>query len=85
LAPCAHRGAALGIESAKVTVWIELQIQPYESDVLSFKRSDEELAKRIKLDENDYPDLDPNVGNKGTAYSDRRCNEASWTAFFKVL
>jgi len=64
-------------ESAKVTAGIELQIQPYESDGLSFKRSDEEMAKRIKLDGNDYPDLGPNGGDKGTAYSGRRVNERS--------
>jgi len=64
-------------ESAKVTAGIELQIQPYEGDGLSFKRSDEEIAKRIKLDGNDYPDLDPNGGDKGTANSGRRVNERS--------
>jgi hypothetical protein len=64
-------------ESAKVTTGIELQIQPYEGDGLSFKRSDEEMVKRIKLDGNDYPDLDPNKGDKGTAYSGRRVNERS--------
>jgi hypothetical protein len=64
-------------ESAKVTSRIELQIQPYERDGLSFKRSDEETVKRIKLDGNDYPDLDPNGGDKGTAHSGRRVNERS--------
>jgi hypothetical protein len=64
-------------ESAKVTAGIELQIQPYEGDGLSFKRSDEEMARRIKLDGKDYPDLDPNGGDKGTAYSGHRVNERS--------
>src|SRR4029077_11090799 len=64
-------------ESAKVTTGLELQIQPYEGDGLSFKRSDEEMVKRIKLDGNDHPDLDPNGGDKGTAYSGRRVNERS--------
>lgn len=64
-------------ESAKVKAGIELQIQPYEGDGLSFKRSDEEMAKMIKLDGNDYPDLDPNGGDKGTAHSGRRVNERS--------
>jgi hypothetical protein len=64
-------------ESAKVKTGIELQIQPYERDGLSFKRSDEEMVKRIKLDGSDYPDLDPNGGNKGTTYSGRRVNERS--------
>ena len=64
-------------ESAKVAAGIELQIQSYEGDGLSFRRSDEEMVKRIKLDGNDYPELDPNGGDKGTAYSARRMNEHS--------
>ena len=64
-------------ESAKVKAGIELQIQAYEGDSLSFKRSDEEMAKMIKLDGNDYPDLDPKGVDKGSAYSGRRVNERS--------
>src|SRR6476661_7860925 len=64
-------------ESATVRAGIELQIQPFEGDGLSFKRSDEEMVKRIKLDGNDYPDLDANGGDKGTTYSGRRVNERS--------
>jgi len=64
-------------ESATVNAGIELQIQPGEGDGLSFKRSDEGMAKMIKLDGKDYPDLDPNGGNKGAAYSGRRVNERS--------
>ena len=64
-------------ESAKVAAGIELQVQPYEGDGLSFKRSDEEMAKRFKLDGNDYPDLDPNGRDKGTTYAGRRVNERS--------
>ena len=70
-------------ESAKVKTGIELQIQPYEGDGLSFKRSDEEMVKRIKLDRNDYPELDPNGGDKGTAYSGRRVNERSVEIAYK--
>jgi hypothetical protein len=70
-------------ESAKVKTGIELQIQPYEGDGLSFKRSDEEMVKRIKLDGNDYPELDPNGGDKGTAYSGRRVNERSVEISYK--
>jgi hypothetical protein len=62
-------------ESATVRAGIELQIQPYEADGLSFKRSDEEILKMSKLDGNDHPDLDPNGGDKGIAYSGRRVNE----------
>jgi hypothetical protein len=51
-------------ESAKVKTGIELQIQPDEGGGLSFKRSDEETVKRIKLDGKDYPELDPNGGIK---------------------
>ena len=64
-------------ESAKVKAGLELQIQPYEGDGLSFKRSDEQVVKKVKLDGNDYPDLDANGGDKGTAYSGRRVNERS--------
>jgi hypothetical protein len=64
-------------ESAKVKTGLELEVLPYEGDGLSFKRSDEEMAKRIKLDGNDHPDLDPNGGDKGTAHSGRRANERS--------
>jgi hypothetical protein len=64
-------------ESAKVRPGIELQIQNYERDGLSFKRSDEETAKMIKLDGNDHPDLVANGADKGTVYSGRRVNELS--------
>jgi hypothetical protein len=64
-------------ESAKVSPRIELQIQPYETDGLSLKRSDEEMAKRFKFDGNDHPNLDPNGGDQGTAYSGRRVNQRS--------
>jgi len=63
-------------ESAKVKAGIELQIQPYEGDGLSFKRSDEEMAKRIKFDGHDYPDEGPNAA-PGSASSGRRVNERS--------
>jgi hypothetical protein len=69
-------------ESAKVKTGIELQIQPYESDGLSFKRSNEEIAKKIKLDGKDYPEPDPNGGEKGTA-SGRRVNERSLEIKYK--
>ncbi len=68
-------------ESAKVKAGIELQVQPYEGDSLSFKRSDEEMVKRIKLDGNDYPDPDPH--GEGTAYSGRRVDERSLEITYK--
>ena len=43
-------------ESAKVKTGIELQVQPYEGDGLSFNSAEEEVDKKIKLDGNDYPD-----------------------------
>jgi hypothetical protein len=64
-------------ESAKVKAGIELQIQPYEGDGLSFKRSDQETAKRFELDGNDHPDLDPKGADSGTAYSGRRVDARS--------
>jgi hypothetical protein len=63
-------------ESAKVTARLELQIEPYEGDGLSFSSSDPTLAKKMKFDGNDYPDLDPN-GATGSASSGRRVNERS--------
>jgi hypothetical protein len=63
-------------DSEKVKAGIELEIQSYEGDGLSFKRSDGEVAKRVKFDGNDYPDLGPN-GDTGSAYSGRRVNERS--------
>jgi hypothetical protein len=62
-------------ESAKVRAGLELLVQPYDGDGLSFKRSDEETVKMIKLDGSDYPDLDPNGADKGTAHSGRRVDE----------
>jgi len=63
-------------DSEKVKAGIELEIQPYEGNGLSFKCSDAKMAKRIKFDEKDYPDLGPN-GDTGSAYSGRRVNERS--------
>jgi hypothetical protein len=71
-------------ESAKVKAGIELQIQPDEGDGLSFKRSDEEVVKRIKLDGNDHPDLDPKGADNGTTYSGRRVNERSVEITYKL-
>jgi hypothetical protein len=70
-------------ESAKVKAGMELQIQPSEGDGLSFKRSDEETVKRIKLDGNDHPDLDANGGDKGTASAGRRVHERSLEITYK--
>ena len=64
-------------ESAKVKKGLELQVQPYEGDGLSLKRSDEETANRLKLDGREHPDLDASGADKGTAYSGRRVNERS--------
>jgi hypothetical protein len=64
-------------ESAKVKAGMELQIEPDEADGLSFKRSDEEMVMRVKLDGKDYPELDAKGGDKGTSYSGRRVNQRS--------
>jgi hypothetical protein len=68
-------------ESAKVKTGIELQIQPYEGDGLSFNSgpdsgADAKMAKRMKFDGNDYPDLDSDAA-PGSASSGRRLNEHS--------
>jgi hypothetical protein len=52
-----------------VTKGIELQIQPYEADGLSFKRSDEESVRKIKFDGNDHPDLERSGASRDPAYS----------------
>ena len=62
-------------DSATVKAGIELQIQPYEADGLSFKRSDEETPKTIKLDGNEHPVLDSHGGDTGSASSGRRVNQ----------
>jgi hypothetical protein len=61
-------------DSARVKAGIELRIQPYEGDGLSFKRSDEESAKEIKFDGKDHPQLDPKGADRGAGYSGRRVN-----------
>ena len=71
-------------ESAKVKTGMELEVQGYENDGLSFKRSDEQMIKRIKLDGKDYPDLDPNGKDQGTAYSGRRMNERNLEITYKL-
>jgi hypothetical protein len=63
-------------DSEKVKAGIELQIEPYEGDGLSFNGPDAEMNKRMKFDGKDYPDLDPN-GGAGSASSGRRVNERS--------
>jgi hypothetical protein len=70
-------------ESAKVKKGIELEIQPYEGGGLSFKRSDEETVKKIKLDGKNYPDIDPKGGDKDSAYSGRRVNERTLEITYK--
>jgi hypothetical protein len=70
-------------ESAKVKTGIELLVRPYEGNGLSFKRSDEEAVKRIKLDGNDYPD-DPNGQGNGTLYSGRRVNARNVEITYKL-
>jgi hypothetical protein len=71
-------------ESAKASPKIELEIQAYEGDGLSFKRSDEEMIKKVKLDGKDYPELDSKGGDTGTAYSGKRVNERSLEVTYKA-
>jgi len=63
-------------DSEKVKSGIELQIQPYQGDGLSFNSPDAEMTKKMKFDGTDYPDLDPGVA-PGSASSGRRLNERS--------
>jgi hypothetical protein len=62
--------------SEGVNAVIELQIQPYEGDGLSFNSPAAQVTKNIKFDGNDYPDLGPNV-TPGSASSGRRVNGRS--------
>ncbi len=74
-------------ESAKVGAGLELQIQPYEYDGLSFNSGPDsgpaKMPKRIMFDGNDYPELSPN-GDSGSAYAGRRVNERSLEITEKV-
>ena len=69
-------GMVIVSDSEKVKAGIELEIQPFEGDGLIFKRSDAEVARKIKFDGKDYPDLAPNA-DPGSAFSGRRVNERS--------
>ena len=62
--------------SEGVNAVIELQIQPYEDDGLSFSSPAAQVTKNIKFDGNDYPNLGPNV-TPGSASSGRRVNGRS--------
>jgi hypothetical protein len=61
-------------ESASVRAGIELTIGSFGGGGLSFKRSDEEIVKRIELDGKDHPDLDSKGTETGAACSGRRAN-----------
>ena len=64
-------------DSEKVKPGIELQIEPYESDGLSFNGPDAEMTKKMKFDGNDYPDLDGNGGIQASVSSGRRVTQRS--------
>ena len=63
-------------DSEKVKAGIELQIEPYEGDGLSFDSPGAEMTKKMNFDGNDYPDLDRN-GDTDSVSSGRRVNERS--------
>jgi hypothetical protein len=63
-------------DSEKVKSGIELQIEPYEGDGLSFNSPDADMTKKMKFDGNDYRDLDPDAA-PGSASSGHRLNERS--------
>jgi hypothetical protein len=60
--------------SEQVESSIELEIQPYEGDGLSFDSPSMRMAQKIKFDGNDYPDIRPDLG-PGYASSGRRENQ----------
>ncbi|HUI42049.1 MAG TPA: hypothetical protein VL523_08780 [Terriglobia bacterium] len=63
-------------DSEKVKPGIELEIEPYEGDGLSFNSPGAEMIRKMKFDGNDYPDSDPHAA-RGSASSGRRLNERS--------
>jgi len=63
-------------DTEKVKAGIELQIEPYEGDGLSFDSPGADMTKKMKFDGNDYPDVDPHA-DPGSASSGRRVNERS--------
>jgi hypothetical protein len=63
-------------DSEKVKAGIELQIELYEGNGLSFNGRDAEMTKKMKFDGNDYPDPDQR-GDASAASSGRRANERS--------
>jgi hypothetical protein len=63
-------------DSEKVKAGIELQIDPYEGDGLSFNGPNAEIIKKMKFDGYDYPNVDPNE-DRGSASSGRRANQRS--------
>ena len=70
-------------DSEKVKAGIELQINPYEGDGLSFNGPDAELIKKMKFDGYNYRDIDPNA-DAGSASSGRRLNVRSLEITDKV-
>jgi hypothetical protein len=71
-------------ESAKVKASLELAVEIYQGDGLSFKRSDEGVPMRILLDGKDYPDLDPNRANPDATVTGRRVNSRNLQVTFKA-
>ena len=63
-------------DSAKVKAGIELQIEAFGGDGLSFNGPDADMMKKVRFDGKDYPDVDPNADH-GLASSGRRVNERS--------
>ena len=62
-------------DSAKVRKGTELQIQASEDGGLSFRRSDEDVAKTIRLDGHDHPDPGANGRDGDATYLGRRVDE----------
>jgi hypothetical protein len=60
--------------SEKVNSAFELQIRPYQGDGFSFINPAQGSTQNMKFDDNDYPNLGPNVA-PGSASSGRRVNE----------
>ena len=62
--------------SAELDSSIELEVQPYEADGLSFSSSAQRTTKNVKFDGKDYADTGPDV-QPGSTSSGRRVNPRS--------
>jgi len=71
-------------DSAKVKAGMELEVQSYEGESLSFRRSDEDKTGKFQLDGEDHADVDAAGRDLGTTYSGRRTDARTLEITFKA-